>query len=88
MAKLFANSGDPDQTPRSAASDQGLHCLSVTISGSPDHSGLTMSQFIVSFDFYFIKYLFQPASVAQLDARPTGDQEVAGSTSAEVGNIL
>ena len=29
-----------------------------------------------------------PASVAQLDARPTGDQEVAGSTPAEVGNIL
>ena len=24
----------------------------------------------------------------QLDARPTGDQEVAGSTPAEVGNIL
>ena len=29
-----------------------------------------------------------PASVAQLDARPTGDQEVRGSTPAEVGNIL
>ena len=28
------------------------------------------------------------ASVAQLDAHPTGDQEVAGSTPAEVGNIL
>ena len=30
MVELFANSGDPDQTPRSAASDQGLHCLPVT----------------------------------------------------------
>ena len=29
-AKLFANSGDPDQTPHSAASDLGLHCLPVT----------------------------------------------------------
>ena len=29
-----------------------------------------------------------PASVAQLNARPTGVQEVAGSTPAEVGNIL
>ena len=29
-----------------------------------------------------------PASVAQLDARPTVDQEVAGPTPAEVGNIL
>ena len=31
MTKLFANSGDPDQTPRSVASDLGLHCLPVTI---------------------------------------------------------
>ena len=23
----LVNSGDPDQTPHSAASDQGLHCL-------------------------------------------------------------
>ena len=30
MAKLFANSGCPDQTPRSAAADLGLHCLPVT----------------------------------------------------------
>ena len=30
----------------------------------------------------------QPASVAQLDARPSGDQEVGGSTPAKVGNIL
>ena len=30
----------------------------------------------------------EPASVAQFDARPTGDQEVAGPIPAEVGNIL
>ena len=30
MIELFANSGDPDQTPHSAASDLGLHCLPVT----------------------------------------------------------
>ena len=30
----------------------------------------------------------QPASVAQLDARPTVDQKVAGSIPAEVGNTL
>ena len=33
MAKLFANSEDPDQTPHSAASDLGLHCLSITLLG-------------------------------------------------------
>ena len=27
IAGLVANSVDPDQTPRSAASDLGLHCL-------------------------------------------------------------
>ena len=30
MAKLFANSGNPDQMLYSAASDLGLHCLPVT----------------------------------------------------------
>ena len=30
----------------------------------------------------------KPASVAQLDVHPTGDQKVAGSTPAKVGNIL
>ena len=33
MAKLFANSGDPDQTPHDAASDLGLHCLPNTLFG-------------------------------------------------------
>ena len=34
MTELFANSGDPDQMPldvSSAASDLGLHCLSITL---------------------------------------------------------
>ena len=31
MAKLFANSGDPDQMPHSVASDLGLHCLLITL---------------------------------------------------------
>ena len=26
MVEQFANSGNPDQTPRSVASDLGLHC--------------------------------------------------------------
>ena len=33
MVELFANSGDHDQTPPSAASDLGLHCLPVTFLG-------------------------------------------------------
>ena len=31
MAKLFANSGDPDQMPHSAASDMGLRFLLITL---------------------------------------------------------
>ena len=31
MAKLFANSEDPDQMLHSAASDLGLHCLPITL---------------------------------------------------------
>ena len=35
MVELFANSGDPDQTPQkhSAASDLDLHCLPNTLLG-------------------------------------------------------
>ena len=33
MAEVFANSEDPDQTPHSAASDLGLHCLPNTLLG-------------------------------------------------------
>ena len=31
MVALFANSGDLDQMPHSAAADLGLHCLPITI---------------------------------------------------------
>ena len=41
MVELFANSGDPDQTPHSAASDLGLHCLPNTLLGSLDYSRLS-----------------------------------------------
>ena len=34
MAKLFANSRDPDQMLLNAASDLGLHCLQLTILGA------------------------------------------------------
>ena len=33
MVVLFANSGDPDQMPHSAASDLGLHYLPITLLG-------------------------------------------------------
>ena len=34
MAKLFANGGEPDQTPQSVASVPDLHCFQVL--GFPD----------------------------------------------------
>ena len=40
MAKLFANSGDPDQMLCSAASDLGLHCLPFT------HLGVSRLQLV------------------------------------------
>ena len=33
MVELFANSGDPDQTPHSVAPNLGLHCLPITSLG-------------------------------------------------------
>ena len=40
MVELFANSGDPDQTPQSVASDLDLHCLPVT------HLGVSRLQWV------------------------------------------
>ena len=40
MVELFANSGNPDQTLCSAASDLGMHYLPVTCLGSPVFSEL------------------------------------------------
>ena len=42
MVNLFANSEDPDQTPCSVAFDLGLHCLPITLLGSPKYNGLRM----------------------------------------------
>ena len=38
-AKLFANSGDPDQMPFSAVSDMGLHFLLITFQQYPEYNG-------------------------------------------------
>ena len=42
MVELFANSGDPNQTPHAAASDLGLHYLPVT------HLGVSSLQWVKS----------------------------------------
>ena len=39
-----ANSEDPDQTPRSAASDLGLHCLSMSILRDTRHKWVNALQ--------------------------------------------
>ena len=39
MAKLFANSGDPDQMPHSVVTDLGLHCLPITLVWVQDKYG-------------------------------------------------
>ena len=44
MDKLFANSGDPDQTLHSVASDLGLHCFHVPFYGSPNYNGLMVKE--------------------------------------------
>ena len=40
MAKLLADSGDPDQTLHPVASDLGLHYLQLPFYGSPDYNGI------------------------------------------------
>ena len=48
MAKLFANSEDPDRMPRSVASDLGLHCLAITLLGV---SGLQLGKLLLQVHF-------------------------------------
>ena len=53
--KLFANSGDPDQTPHSAASDLGLHCLPNTllrVSRLQWVKGLSLAPFLINWILY------------------------------------
>ena len=50
MAKLFANSGDSDQTPQFTASDMSPHCLPVTRLGSPDLNGFRGTRSLASFN--------------------------------------
>ena len=45
---LNANSADPDQTPYSAASVQGLHCLSLSLFGDARHKWVNFSSFSTS----------------------------------------
>ena len=58
MAKLFANSGDPDQAPHSVASDQGLHCLQITLLGFPDYDGLKLTNIFVEYQMIKLILLF------------------------------
>ena len=54
MAKLFANSGEPNQTPQNAASDLDLHCLPITL------LGVTILQWVNSDAALNYKYMFGP----------------------------
>ena len=42
--ELNADSVDPDQTPRSAASDLGLHCLSMSLLWDARHKWINCSE--------------------------------------------
>ena len=64
MAKLFVNSGDPDQTPHSAAFDLGLHCLPITLLRVSRLQWVkvlskTVADEILIFFFFFFIIIFQ-----------------------------
>ena len=61
MAKLFAYIGDPDQTPRNAASDLGLHCLSITLLGVSRLQWVKLPLHIIDIITYYSTYpLYNP----------------------------
>ena len=63
-----------------------LRCLNIWSKYSIPHN--TKFNIISLHNMLNLVFVENMASVAQLDARPTGDQEVGGLTPAEVGNIL
>ena len=69
-----------------------LHCVFFMVWGCACDLDVIVKLFFFIFSMlwksFFTLNIQTPALVAQLDARPTGDQEVAGSTPTEVGNIL
>ena len=54
MVELFANSGDPDQTPHSAVSDLGLHCLSDTCFGVSSLQGVNKEYLVITLEYFVI----------------------------------
>ena len=59
MVELFAYSRDPDQTPRSVASDLGLHCLPITLLGVSRLQWVKELRIILAVDILFFIIIFQ-----------------------------
>ena len=78
--RCVANNVNPDHLIHSVESDMGLHCLLTYVCPNIFQTYFHLKSQLIKTNL--------PASVAQLDARLTGDQEVASLTPAEVGNIL
>ena len=49
---MNANCVDPDQTPRSAASDLGLHCLPISLLWEARYKGVKRASVFESLKFY------------------------------------
>ena len=49
---MFANSGEPDQTPQNAASDLGLHCL--PLSDKKDSRHIWVKYYVIMCALHFL----------------------------------
>ena len=65
MAKLLANSGDPDQMLHSVVSDLGLHCLPITFSGVSELKLVNRNYFteLVLLSSQPIRVIFTPDNI-------------------------
>ena len=78
---------EPDQMPHSAVSDLGLHFAHACLSDYLGKYGSSVFGIIQQPQYYCFNREQWPRWLSWM-RRPTGDLEVAGSTPAEVGNIL
>ena len=62
MPVVNANSVNPDQTPRSAASDLGLHCLPMSHLWDARHKWVKGKNLLIFFFFFFFLLKKSPFS--------------------------
>ena len=76
MVALFANSGDPDQIPHSAASDLGLHCLPIILLGVSRLQWINVLSKTIADKILFFSYYFSEKIILGISCESSARQTI------------